>query len=407
MILYNFVVAIGFLCFWPFQLYQAWKKGKQFPSLRQRLGIDIPEAKGRPVVWIHAVSVGEVKAASALAKKLKKNRFLLVTTQSKTGQEEARRSISEADCIAFLPLDFSWTLRRWARRLKPELLVLVEGDFWYNLLRSVKEVRGQTVLVSGRLSPKSASRFLAIKPLAKKLFSQLDLLLLQSEEHRCRFLPFVDQPSKLHVVGNLKLDATVETSPQTEPLPTNPFPIAITCTHNPEEEELLNALAPIESLTIFLAPRHPERFSEVAQALKSKSIPFIRWSQMSQATGHERVILVDSMGQLPAIYRRCQLALLGGSFSSQIGGHNILEPCLYGCPVFFGPHMQNQPELVHHVLKAKAGKQLAVEELMSEVRAFKKAPEVLRKAALALSQQRGSVLAKTLRQIETQLSATS
>jgi 3-deoxy-D-manno-octulosonic-acid transferase len=395
-LLYDLVVALGFLLFWPYQLYQVWKKGKKFPSLRQRLGIDVPDTQGRPVLWIHAVSVGEVKSVSALAKELKKNHFLLVTTQSKTGQEEAKRSIPQADCIAFLPLDFSWTLRRWTRKLEVKMLVLVEGDFWYNLLRSVKKAGGKTVLVSGRLSPRSAARFLSIRPLAKKLFSQFDLLLLQSEEHRERFIPLIDDPSKLRVVGNLKFDAIPAPVGATEPLPATSFPIAVTCTHAPEEEEILDALAPITSLTIFLAPRHPERFDKVAQLLTSKSIPFIRWSQIEQATGNERVILVDAMGQLPAIYHHCKLAILGGSFSSKVGGHNVLEPCLYGCPVFFGPHMQSQRELVLHVLKAGAGKQLTVDQLAGEVRGFEKAPEALRKAAKHLSQQRGSVLAETL-----------
>jgi 3-deoxy-D-manno-octulosonic-acid transferase len=395
-LLYNFVVAIGFLCFWPYQLYQTWRKGKKFPSLRQRLGFDIPFTQGKEVLWIHAVSVGEVKAVSVLAKQLKKDRFLLVTTQSSTGQEEAKRSIPNANHVAFLPLDISWILNRWVKRLKPKLLVLVEGDFWYHLLKSVKEGGGKTVLVSGRLSEKSSARFAAVRPLAKRLFSQLDALLLQNEEYRQRFLPLVKDPSKLYVTGNLKFDAPFVANLGESPLSTSPFPIAVTCTHSPEEEEILEALAPIPSLLLFLAPRHPERFADVAAWLHSKSIPFIRWSQVQSLQGGERVVLIDAMGQLASVYARSQLAILGGSFSSKVGGHNVLEPCFSGCPVFFGPHMQNQKELVSHVLQAGAGKQLTVADLCQEVKRFQQDSSLLRQAAKSLAQRRGEALAKTL-----------
>jgi 3-deoxy-D-manno-octulosonic-acid transferase len=144
----------------------------------------------------------------------------------------------------------------------------------------------------------------------------------------------------------------------------------------------------------------------VADLLTSKQIPFIRWSNLSQATGRERVILIDAMGQLPHVYRHCQLAILAGSFSSRIGGHNVLEPCLYGCPVLFGPHMHQQSELMHHVVQHGAGKQVRGEDLAAEVQKFQQNPGPMRQAALQVQQQRGAVLAETLRQIQSSRSFT-
>jgi len=389
--IYDLVLGCGFLC------WHLFRKKKQYPSLKQSLGLDIPETKGRPVLWVHAVSVGEVKAVSSLAQKLKGNRFLLVTTQSVTGQEEAKRSIPQADAVCPLPLDFSWVMNKWAKKLKPELLVLVEGDFWYHMLRAVKRCGGKTVLVSGKLSDTSARRFGWVKWLSRKLFSQLDLVLVQSDVHKQRFAPFVE-PHKLHVTGNIKFDAVPEARADVA-LPKHNFPIAVTCTHPGEEQELLDALAHINA-TIYLAPRHPERFPLVAELLIAKKIPFVRWSKLSEATGNEKVILIDAMGQLPLVYRHCRLAILAGSFSSKIGGHNVLEPCLYGCPVLFGPHMQHQTELMNYVVAAGAGKQVRGEGLADEVSAFRQKPETMRTAAAELKNQRGQVLERTMCRIQ-------
>ncbi len=373
-------------------LWQAFRKGKQFPTLRQRFGRDIPDSCGRDVIWIHAASVGEVKAARALARALKTpGSFLLVTTASATGQQEVKRSIPDADAIRFLPLDLSWILRKWARTLRPRMLVLIEGDVWYHLLRSVAQVGGKTALVSGRLSERSAARWRFAPFFAKKLYGQLDRLCMQSEEHAARIKPFV-AVKPLYITGNLKLSSPAEAIEGRHIEHLRPLAIAITCTHAPEEEELLAALHDIDA-TLFLAPRHPERFEEVARLLQLKKIPFVRWSQTNKAA---RVVLVDVMGQLPAVYHHSALAIVAGSFSSRVGGHNLLEPCLQGVPVLFGPHTHNQKELAEYVLASGAGKQVTIATLSECVRQFARDPKPLTQAAQALSQRSSTVLEKTL-----------
>ena len=388
-----------FLCYLlsaaPKLLFDRMVKGKKHPGLLQRLGIKIPTPTTPFVIWIHAVSVGEVKAAKPLLNQLKskyRNAFFVITTTTETGQKEARRFL-KADAFSYLPLDLSFIVKRAVKKLRPNLFITIEGDSWPNLLNAVQISGGKTLIVSAKLSEKSAKRFSFVPFLAKKLFSKFDLIISQNEEHEKRFLPFVC-PSRLHIGGNLKLDIEQETVDisfwkEKFSLPT----ITISSTHDPEEELLVDRLLSDEWI-LFLAPRHPERFELVAQLLMKKNIPFVRWSQLELKQGHERLILVDAMGQLPICYSLSRLAVMGGSYVPHVGGHNILEPCLYGIPVLFGPAMHSQGELVSRALSHGAGIQIQLEALRPTVETFFKNPiqeEKMRASALALTQSgRGS-----------------
>lgn len=360
---------------------------------RQRLGLDIPN--GKEVIWIHAVSVGEVKSAKGLLEKLKSeysNTYILITTCTATGLEEAERSLTQADSFCFLPIDFSWIMKKWVTALQPKLLIFVETDLWYNLLNEAKKIGTKTVLVSGKISERSAKRYKVASFFAKKLFSKLDLILVQNEEHYARFTPW---SKNLHIGGNLKLDAIPLSIDRkkwgSHFLGQN---ILITCTHEPEEIDLLLALSDIPG-TIYIAPRHPERFTQIADLLKCKQIPYITWSQIGNKTGCERVVLIDSMGILPIFYSFCKLTIVAGSFSSHIGGHNILEPCLYGTPVFFGPSMHQQTELVARVLSANAGCQSTLETLSADIQNFLANPQFMQAGVQAVILQSRGALDKT------------
>lgn len=353
-----------------------------------------PNAQGKEVIWIHAVSVGEAKSAQTLFAHLRAsypNTFFLITTATATGLSEARRSLPTADAFALLPLDYRLLVNRWVKNLRPKLFLLIESDFWPNLLSAIKKHGGKTAVVSGRLSLRSAKRFANFCPFSKKFFNRLDLVCVQNEEHRARFLPFVD-PSRIQIGGNLKLDhrkSVVDRDFWHSTLGASGPAITLSCTHAPEEEKLLERL-PLEKVFLFLAPRHPERFNEVAKILESKKIPFFRWSEPEKRRGGERVLLVDAMGQLPICYALSRLAIVAGSFRPDIGGHNILEPCLYDLPVFFGPHVFSQEELVRFVLEAKAGLQVSYESLQGAVEQFFNTPseeKAMRGAALALQER--------------------
>ncbi|MCC6127834.1 MAG: hypothetical protein IT584_01355, partial [Chlamydiae bacterium] len=181
-------------------------KKQKGPNLSERLGLSIPDTSAKPVIWIHAVSVGETKAARPLFLRLKiayPDAFFLITHATQTGYEEAKRSLASADSFAFLPLDLSLVVRRWVKALKPTHFILMEGDFWWNLLSALKKQKTKLVLVSGKISGKSASRFRKIPFFAKKLFGLFDVFCVKSEEEAFRFAPF---RNLLHVTGNIKFD---------------------------------------------------------------------------------------------------------------------------------------------------------------------------------------------------------
>lgn len=333
------------------------------------------------VIWIHAVSVGEVKASSPffslLKEKFPKNIFCITTT-TKTGFEEAKKI--PADIHLYLPLDFSFTANRFVRKLDPKLLFLIEGDLWPNLLKAVKKNGGRAILVSGKMSERSFSRFAKFPKLSLKLFSNLDLFCVQSEEHAARFAHFSE---KVQVTGNLKFDMM----PQVTRIKPRQF-ITLASTHEKEEELILDALKNID-LPLFIAPRHPERFSEVAALLARKQISFARFSENREAN----VILVDTMGQLPFCYSQSKIAIVGGSFVPGIGGHNVLEPALYGSIPVFGPHTYSQKELVQRVLGAKAGLQVDCHQLGEAIHQILTDYEVFaRKSSSLVLNLRGAIL---------------
>lgn len=361
--LYDLILIFSLLFIFPGCWWKSWRTGKKYPSLKQRLGVHIPNSGGKPVIWIHAVSVGEVKAAQPLFIRLRKlypNVFFLITTASATGQEEAKRSLSEADAFAFLPLDLSFVMARWVRKLRPQSVFFVEGDLWYQLAKQAKARGAKVSLVSGKVSEKSAKRFAFFQIFSRRLFSLFDLILVQNEQHLSRFQSFCPHPI---VGGNLKLDLEpkqVDLQALHKIWGTGPW-ITVSCTHDPEEALLLSHLKPfLNRSRIFLAPRHPERSDKVADLLRSFEIPFCRIDYPDEAA---KVVLVDQLGKLSSCYSLSQAAIVGGSYTEKVGGHNVLEPCLYGCPSFFGPHMHGQKELAQLIQFHKAGGELPLDQL--------------------------------------------
>lgn len=315
-------------------------------DLRGRLGLTIPPVFSP--VWIHAVSLGEIKAAGPLIDRFhQKGVPLLITTTTKTGQEEAKRRFSHIASIAYLPYDFRYLIRRWMKKIKPVALLLIESDLWPNLLA---ESTSPVFLVSGKLSARSFFLHRLFRP---RFLQKLTLCLAQTEEMASRFRSL---GVTTEIGGNLKWDMEIEA---TTPAPRTAITIA--STHAPEEEELLQAILPWEG-TLFLAPRHPERFEEVAKFLTRKNIAFTRWKDRKPG-----LVLVDQMGVLPQAFSESRFAIVAGSFSSRLGGHNLLEPLLYGCPVLFGPHVEAQAEMASKIVASKAGLQLSPSQIRASL----------------------------------------
>ena len=363
----------------PKFLYEFLFKRKYRKSFLKRFGSGFPVIKKgeRPLVWVHAVSLGETKAVAALVKKLKmeiQNPLIVFSTTTETGYVEACRSVS-ADYHVYLPFDFGWVIKPIIKRTMPDLVILCESDFWFNFLRSSKKAGAYVALVNGKISSKSVSRFRKIPSFAKSLFSCIDLYCVQSKLYQTKFESLGIPLNKIIVTGNMKFDGDYSKLP-TEQLnawrnelginPADPV-IVLGSSHHPEETLLLKIMQNIwpkyPNLKLMIVPRHPERFNEVAGILQKNNINYRRLSQKNNENGKTPVILIDAMGLLRKCYQLATIAIVAGSYTSKVGGHNILEPSWYGVPVIFGPYMHSQPDLVELIKEYGAGLQASSEEL--------------------------------------------
>lgn len=361
-------------------LYNFFVYKKYRKSFLARLGFKFPiisKSEG-PRIWIHAVSLGETKAVIRLAKELKqlvKNCQLIISSVTETGFAESQRSLPFVDYHVYLPFDFHWIVDTILSKTSPDLVILCESDLWYNFLYKAKKLGSSIVLVNGKISQRSMNHFRKVPFFAKSLFGLFDLICLQNQLYESRFQQIKAPFHRMTVTGNLKLD---EEYPQLskEDLQTWKTQLSISqahvvltigSTHYPEEELFLKRLKEIwvdrPFLKVLLVPRHPERFKEVSQLLEKEKISFIKFSEIQQQTGKEKLILVDAMGVLRMCYQLSDIALVAGSFTPKVGGHNILEPCWYGKPVLFGPYMHTQIELVKLMQQHQAGLQVAENEL--------------------------------------------
>ncbi|MCB1110904.1 MAG: 3-deoxy-D-manno-octulosonic acid transferase [Chlamydiia bacterium] len=354
---YNVALFALLVLFFPKLLRDYLFKKKYRKSLKRRFKPKVPGEIKKEVIWLHAVSMGETKALSTLLPHVRKSHpeaFIFVTTVTETGQEQAKRSLPDADAIEYLPLDFSWIIRSFVQALRPKLLILVEGDYWLNLMQEVKKCGGQIVVVNGKVSEKSLKRYLTFSPLARTLFSSVDHFCLQGESYLERFLKLGILPEKLTVTGNLKFDIPPAEAKSLDFLNLKPEYRVITLgsTHEGEENLLLAALLPLlkkdPNLHVLIVPRHPERFQKVKSAIH-----------------HPQVTVVDQMGVLPDCYRLSTLAIVGGSFVKGIGGHDIFEPIKMGIPTLFGPYMHKQVDLEKLLTESGAGLKVEPQDLTS------------------------------------------
>lgn len=364
----------------PRMLFQRLTRGKYKNSLAQRFGFRFPKIdKGnRKLIWLHAVSLGETKAIAALAKKLKNSPdhpILIVSSTTETGHAEAKKSLAFADYHVYLPVDFFWIISPIIRRTAPDLVILSETDLWYNFLRACKLHGGKIAVVNGKLSLRSMQRFKMLQSFAHALYDLVDLFCVQNHLYRQRYQEVGVPLNKIVVTGNLKFDeeypvlSTKEKQEWKEQLGISPndLVLVIGSSHDPEEQLLLTALKPVwkqfPHLKVLLVPRHPERFDGVADLLAKQHLPYLRYTNRSAEQKDVKVLLIDAMGVLRKCYQLADIAIVAGSYIDRVGGHNIIEPCGYGVPVLFGPHMHTQTELVALVEAYRAGLQVPIGEL--------------------------------------------
>jgi 3-deoxy-D-manno-octulosonic-acid transferase len=361
-ILYTLTLAFATLLSLPWWALQMLRHGKYRAGLSERLGFvpqRIQDAARPGCVWIHAVSVGEVLAISTLFRELEAG-FpgvpVFLSTTTLTGQQLARERFG-AERVFYLPLDFGFCLRPYLRRLKPQLLILAETEFWPNLLHLSKARGAAVAIVNARISDRSFPRYRFFRRLFGPVLSDVDLFLAQTEEDRRRLVEIGASAGNAQVSGNLKFDIRLSAnSPLVADLrhglPNSKDSPVIVCgsTTQGEEELLLvtfqQVLREYPSAVMVLAPRHPERFGQVANLIADSGLSYVTrstWNKTCQLAGG--IFLLDSVGELAAVYALATVAFVGGSLVP-VGGHNILEPAQHAVAVMTGPHTANFREII-------------------------------------------------------------
>ena len=341
----------------------------------------------RETLWVHAVSVGEFQAARPLIERLRRempDTRVVVSTITLTGQRLARSYCpSLVDGVFYFPFDFRFAVRRSLMHVRPALVVILETELWPNFLRECQQLGAVTVLANGRISKRSFSRYNRVHRFIKRALRNVSLLVMQTEADAERARSLGALAISVRVCGNLKYEAAGQGLGAGDELITaqlddqfalsSAAPVIVAgSTARCEEEILLEALRTIHTSTglenarLVLAPRHPERFDEVAELIERSGFTFARRSQppvaappQAGATGPRdaSVVLLDSIGELQSAYKYASVVFVGGSLVPQ-GGHNVIEPAAYAKPIIVGPHTDNFKQIVEDFVNADAIVQL-------------------------------------------------
>jgi 3-deoxy-D-manno-octulosonic-acid transferase len=376
-LLYSLLLTLGIAALLPVFLWRALRHGKYVEGLRERAGgVGEIDSGGRPVVWLHCVSVGETQAARPLARSLVErfpSHALVVSTTTLTGQRVAREAFSGlAASVFYFPFDWAWSVRRALDAVRPSVVLLMETELWFRFIGECGARGVSVALVNGRLSERSFSRYKMIGGFARRALGALSLAIMQTEADAARVRELGIAPDRVRVSGNVKFDAddAEAARPLTEQLRlrfaldgSRPLVVAAS-THAPEESIILAAFQQLRAdlprlnPRLLVAPRHPERFAEVASLLDSSDLS---WSRRAAEPSPRDVkcdaILLDTVGELRAAYPLAEVVFVGGSVTPT-GGHNVLEPASAARCVVTGAHTFNFAEIVRDFVERGALVQL-------------------------------------------------
>lgn len=414
--LYSLALTLLFLALLPYFVYQALVHGKYAGSFKGRMGWLPIQNEGGKTIWLHAVSVGEFLAAKTLIEKLRANfpaYRLVVSTTTLTGQKLAHAPSNNVDATFYFPFDWAFATRRALERVKPSIVVILETELWPNFLRECRRRDVVVILANGRISERSFRRYRRVSFFIRRVMADFSSLIMQTEAdaERARQLG----ASRVRVCGNLKYDVAFE-----GPAANSRFEISnsrsaqqATLTNNidqqfglsesshlivagstapGEEEMLLKSLGEVrtnpglEDARLLIAPRHPERFNEVARLIARSEFTYARrtnWLRRSDSLQHAAsgisvgsivepapnntdIILLDTIGELALMYRFAAVVFVGGSLVPR-GGHNIIEPAAFAKPIVVGPHTENFREIVADFARANALLQIEPTELTHEL----------------------------------------
>ena len=413
-LLYSALLAALLILGLPFWLFQMLRHGKYRAGLGERLG-RVPRrilaAPGRPSMWVHAVSVGEVLAVAGLIAKLREaypQYRVVVSTTTASGQKLARRRFGEEN-VFYFPLDFAFCVRPYLEALRPALVVLAETEFWPNFLRLAQNSGAKVAVVNARISDRSLPGYTRVRQWLRRVLGNVDLLLTQTPEDQKRLIEIGAQPERVRVTGNLKFDVPPAAEAEfvarlRETLARSGSGPVFVCGSTMEGEESLvlrgfeNVLASHPNAVMVLAPRHPERFDKVASLLDRLHTKYWRRSQWNGESVSGGVLLLDSIGELASTYSLADIAFVGGSLVAH-GGHNILEPAQFGVAIVIGISYQNFRDIVQLFEKNQAVRIVGAAELPLVFMELVDAPEVRRalgQRALQTLRQESGATGRTL-----------
>ncbi len=391
---------------------------RPYQGLRERFASYPPELLdslgGSRPIWIHAASVGEVRSAAPLLRCMKTRwpeRKLLLSTVTATGRRTGWDALPDVDAVTYLPLDVPWLVSRSLRRLRPEVIIVLETEIWPNFIHAARRLRIPLMVLSGRVSPRGAHLFKRFRRLFRPVLEHVSAFGMQDDENAARLLRLGVEPAKVTVTGSLKhAPAAQEAVLDLSGFGAGPVVVAGS-THRGEEEVLLEVFAELRrrfpGLLMVLAPRHPERFVEVERLLRQRGLPYRKRSDRKGAPfGEGGVLLLDTLGELPRVYGCADVAFVGGTLVPA-GGHNLLEPARWAKPVLFGPHHANVAGTARALVEQGAGVEVrgaedlpaAIGDLLAEPA---RAAAVGRRAALAAAAD-GDVVSRSIKLVCRQL----
>lgn len=411
-LLYSLIYIIALIFLLPFQYFKR-PKDLRKRWLREKFGflnssLVTPKSLLPPftsasgggqcvgIIWVHAVSVGEVMAALPLLQSLKKrypSKGVILSTITDTGQKIAREGVPEGTVTVYLPFDITFILNAVLEKVRPEILVVIETELWPNMFRAFKKKGIPVIVLNGRISEKSFRGYKKISFFMKRVLSYVDFFGMQGEIYAERIRSLGVDSSRVMYLGNFKFDTK---PPSRVPEWTEKIkgPVIIAGSTHKGEEELITSVyialkKDFHDINIIIAPRHPERFKEVEDLFRSKGISFIKRSEVSRLSTKDSrlsgtIIILDTVGELSAIYGISDIAIVGKSFKGY-GGQNPLEPAYWGKPILCGPHMENFP-VIEDFYDAGAALELNEEGLYLKIRELLLSPEKAKEIGLKAQQ---------------------
>ncbi|MEZ5286878.1 MAG: 3-deoxy-D-manno-octulosonic acid transferase [Vicinamibacterales bacterium] len=380
-ILYSVLALVAVVAASPWFVYQALRYRKYVGSIGQRMGY-LPVSfnmDGDPSIWIHAVSVGEVLTARPLIAELRRrypDLRLFLSTTTMAGQQLARRSVPNVDAVFYFPFDLPMFVRRTLDLVRPRMFLMMETEIWPVLLRECRRRGVKTAVVNGRLSSRSFPRYRLIRPFMSRVLADVDRFCVQSDESARRFIELGADPARVVVTGSLKFDS-LDTAGAVRArdrvlryfrIPASRPTIVAGSTMRGEETAVLRAFrrvrATMPTALLVVAPRHPERFGEVEALCRGEGWKTMRRSELGiDAEPRADIVVLDTIGELASLYQVGTVVFVGGSLVPT-GGHNVLEPAVFGKPIVFGPHMDNFREIADAFVAAGAAVRLEDEGLL-------------------------------------------